>query len=146
MTMRLVFRILLIEDNADRVELFRSWVPAGVHIVWTKSAGSSIGVIRRDPGYVYGGILLDHDLQEQTITQADKGLSGTNVVIEIITHFSPDIPVLVHSTNPVQGPQMAKKLEQAGFWVSRIPMHYLEKENFTEWLQEARELWEDSQA
>ena len=45
------FRLLLIEDNQDRVELFRSWVSAGVHIVWAKSGGSAIGIIRRDPGH-----------------------------------------------------------------------------------------------
>jgi len=31
-------------------------------------SGSGHGLIRRGPGPVYGGILLDHDLQLQTMT------------------------------------------------------------------------------
>jgi CheY-like chemotaxis protein len=143
MNPKLHFRLLLIEDNPDRVELFRSWIPPGVHIVRARSGGSAIGIIRRDVGRVYGGILLDHDLQEQTITAADVRLSGSNVVLELINHFSRDIPILVHSTNQIQGPQMVNKLERAGFWVSHVPMYNLEEKNFAEWLQEARELWED---
>ena len=73
---RSLFRLLLVEDDSDRVEIFRSWVPAGVHIVWARSAGAAIGLARRDRGSVYGGVLLDHDLQQQAITADDKNLSG----------------------------------------------------------------------
>ncbi len=65
------FRLLIIEDDSDRIQLFQSWVPERVLTVVATSAGRALGILERDPGHVYGGILLDHDLEKQTITEAD---------------------------------------------------------------------------
>ncbi len=139
------FRLLVIEDNAERLKYFRTWVNSEVLIVWARSAGVALGLIQRDPGYVYGGVLLDHDLDEQAMTDIDLRLSGTQVAEALIKHFSSDIPVLVHSVNVIQAPRVASRLEQAGFWVTQIPMHRLTCHAFTNWLSEAMDLWEAMQ-
>jgi CheY-like chemotaxis protein len=92
------FRLLLVEDNIGRVEELRSWLPPWAKLVWAQSAGGALGLIRRDPGRVYGGILLDHDLGERAMTRDDELLSGTDVAIAIIEHFSTDIPVLIRTS------------------------------------------------
>ena len=137
--------MLVIEDNPERVELFRSWAAGNAQIIWARSGGAALGLIRRDSGNVYGGVLLDHDLHEQAMTEADLNLSGTQVAEALIQHFSFEIPVLVHSTNQVQAPLVVSRLEHAGFWVTHIPMYHLTGGAFGEWLSEAIDIWEARQ-
>jgi hypothetical protein len=137
------FRLLLIEDDIGRVEELRAWCPAWVHLVWAQSAGAALGLIRRDPGRVYGGILLDHDLQQRAKTEDDLTLSGTQVALALIAHVSSDVPILIHSTNQIAITPIVQQLEGQGFWVTRIPFYHLTEERFLAWLEEARELWED---
>ena len=137
------FRLLLVEDDIGRVQDFRTWLPPWAKLVWAQSAGGAIGLIRRDPGHVYGGVLLDHDLGQRAMTADDESLSGSNVAIALIEHFSIDIPILIHSTNQVQVPRVARQLEEKRFWVTRIPFYDMTKDAFLRWVQEAHELWEE---
>jgi len=137
-----MLRILLIEDDNERVIAFKSWLPADISLVHASSAGRAIGIIMRDRN-AYAGIMLDHDLREQIVTERDFFLSGSNVVKTIITCISPDIPILVHSMNPGCAPSMVKALEKTGFSVTRLPMIELNRENFNEWLGEVRDVWSD---
>lgn len=79
-----VLRILIVEDDPDRARRLQSWLPEGVRTVVVASAGRALGVLHRDRGSVYAGILLDHDLQEQAATDSDRHLSGSDVVDAII--------------------------------------------------------------
>jgi hypothetical protein len=137
------FRLLLIEDDAGREQLFRSWLPSGVVLRWAQSAGTALGIIRRDPGHIWSGVLLDHDLGERARTDDDATLSGTDVALALIEHFSIDIPILLHSTNRVQAPRVRRQLEQRGFWVSHIPFYDMTEERFVAWVEAVRELWLD---
>ena len=140
-----IFRLLLIEDDLGRVADFRGLLPEWAKLVWVQSAGSAIGLISRDRGYLYGGILLDHDLAQRAITEDDYSLSGTDVALALVEHFSIDIPILIHSTNQVHVPRIVRQLEDKGFWVTRIPFFDMSDSAFLEWLNEARELWQDAQ-
>jgi len=137
-----VIRILLIEDDNERVISIKSWLPADIRLVHAGSAGRAIGILLRDRN-AYAGIMLDHDLREQIVTERDFFLSGSNVVNTIITCISPDIPILVHSMNPGCAPNMVKSLEKTGFSVTRLPMREMTRENFNEWLEEVRDAWAD---
>lgn len=137
-----IFRLLLIEDDIGRVDEFRSWLPNWAHLVWAQSAGSAIGLIRRDHGHIYGGVLLDHDLVQRAMTEDDYSLSGTDVALVMVQNFSIDIPVLIHSTNQTQVRRIVHQLEEKGFWVTRIPFYDMTESAFLIWLEEARELWE----
>jgi len=92
------FRLLLIEDDAGREQEFRSWLPPGVLMSWAQSAGTAMGVIRRDSGHVWSAVMLDHDLAQRARTEDDLALSGTDVALALIDHFCVDIPILVHRT------------------------------------------------
>jgi len=129
-------RLLVVEDDISRINLFQSWCPITVRLVWAKSAGVALGILQRDRGKVYSGILLDHDLLEQTITSSDEYLNGFQVVQAIINNTSPDVPILIHSMNHLQAPLMQSQLEDAGFCVTRIPMSVLDQKKFLQWLDE----------
>src|SRR6056297_849675 len=101
------FRILMIEDDTERAELLQSWLPKDVIVVMASSAGRALGILERDRGYVYAGLMLDHDLQLQTATEADKGLSGSNIVDAVIRNIDRRTPILVHSYNRSKAPIMA---------------------------------------
>jgi hypothetical protein len=137
------FRLLLIEDDVDRVQSVRTWLPPWARLVWAQSAGGALGLIRRDPGQVYAGVMLDHDLAQRAMTAEDAALSGSDVALALIAHFSPNIPILVHSTNQVRVPRVVRQLEEQGFWVTRLPWYEMTEAAFLAWIQEARELWEE---
>ena len=138
-----VFRLLLIEDDIGRVEDFRAWLPSWAKLVWAQSAGSALGVIRRDTGRVYGGVLLDHDLEQRVMTVDDESLSGTDVALALVENFSTDVPILIHSMNHLKAPRDARQLEDRGFWVTRIPFYDLSEVRFRAWLDEARDIWDE---
>jgi CheY-like chemotaxis protein len=135
-------RILLIEDDKNRVKKIESWLPGDVRLVHAASAGRVLGILKRDKNQ-YAGIMLDHDLQLQAATANDTELSGSTVVKWIRDLISPDVPVLVHSMNHKLAPVMVKALEDGGFSVTRIPMEDMIREHFLSWLEEVRECWED---
>ncbi len=132
-------RILIIEDNTQREELLCSWVPPDVRTVIARSAGRAIGILERDRGRVYSGIVLDHDLQEKAATETDRYLSGQDLVDRIIRNVDRDVPILVHSVNASQGWIMAVRLQKQGFDVTHIPMSLLTAQAFAEWMGEVRE-------
>jgi hypothetical protein len=65
-------------------------LPSWAKLVWAQSAGAALGVVRRDTGRVYGGVLLDHDLEQRAKTVDDESLSGTDVALALVQHFSTD--------------------------------------------------------
>ena len=139
------FRILVVEDDPQRASLLQSWLPEDVRTVLVTTAGKAIGLLKRDSGNVYAGIMLDHDLQLQRTTESDFYLSGGDVVEAVIRYISNDVPVLVHSMNFSQAPLMASRLHKAGFSVIQTPMNELTRAILCQWLEEAREIWEDLQ-
>lgn len=143
------YRILIIEDDNDRVEQFTAWLPGDVRLVHAGSAGRALGILQRDSG-AYAGIMLDHDLQGQIVTREDFLMSGSTVVSRLIEAvppaLRPDIPVLVHSMNPADAPRMVMRLTSAGFPVSRMPMSAMTKQYFLRWLDEVRDCWDDRES
>lgn len=77
------------------------------------------------------------------MTGSDRSMDGNTVVDAIRRCVSNDVPVLIHSMNLGKAPAMVKKLESSGFWVTRLPMAELNEQNFGEWLEEVKEIWED---
>lgn len=81
------------------------------------------------------------------MTEEDSELSASDLLSLIIQHISPDVPVLVHSMNPVHAPVMVRSLDTAGYYVTRIRMCDLSRGRVLEWLAEARESgadqWDD---
>jgi CheY-like chemotaxis protein len=134
-------RILLIEDDVRRVERFQAWLPKDVIVVVARSAGPAIGILERDRGAVYSGILLDHDLQERAIAGVDSHLSGSDVARAIVQYVDPGAPILVHSMNPQRAPLMAKRLDDAGFVVTQAPMETLDRDQVLAWLESVREFF-----
>jgi hypothetical protein len=145
-----IFRLLIIEDNQERIATFKNWIPEKIPVVVASSAGKAVGILKRDSnkikknGRVYAGILLDRDLQGQKVTQIDQYLSGNDIIDVIIIHIDRNVPILIHSTNIHQSIKMKQQLEGIGYPVTKIPMTDLTKEKFNEWLNEAFELWKDS--
>jgi hypothetical protein len=70
-----------------------------------------IGIRQRDRGRVYAGILVDHDFQEQRITQIDQILSGSDLIRVIVRNISRRVKILVHSMNISRAPLMVETLE-----------------------------------
>ena len=109
------------------------------------SAGTAVGTLRLDSGFVYAGVMLDHDLQDRRATESDAMLSGRDVVDSMIEHLSRDVMILVHSVNEYGAASMIKNLRDAGFDVVRNSMDTLTENDLHTWVDEVRENWEDCQ-
>ena len=136
-------RLLLIEDNADRIAYFRAWLVGTPYVlIEATSGGQAMGVVTRG-GEGIAGIMLDHDLNSEPKTQQDHVTSGSNVVAAIAKHIPKLVPVLVHSMNVTKGEEMHRRLTGAGFSATRIRMSALTELRFKGWLEDVTESWED---
>ena len=136
-------RLLLIEDDTDRIALFRQWVVKTPFVlVEATSGGQAMGVVNRG-GEGVAGIMLDHDLNTSPKTEQDQITSGSNVVAAIMKHIPKTVPILVHSMNVTQGEKMFRRLQGSGFSATRIRMAVLDEPRFLRWLEDVSESWED---
>ena len=137
-----MLRLLIIDDSQRRIEMLREWLPGDVHPVSVTSAGRALRMLDLDPGKVYAGILLDHDLGQQVVNDAEHGLTGRDVARRIALRVAPEIPVLVHSMNWLGSSAMQQALEAAGFSVTRIRFEELTRERLLDWLEDVRSEWQ----
>jgi len=128
-------RILIVEDSLARMERLNEWLPDGVRLINARSAGVAIGMLKRDPGKVYQGIMLDYDLQSRAVVQSDLGMSGNDVMKAIVQNVDRDVPILVHSMNKTEPGRVVSELEGEGFFVTRIPMSKLTRSSFNDWIE-----------
>lgn len=150
---RLRARILLVEDDDARAALLMRWAPRGLHFVRARSAAPAIGIIQRDGTLrsrstsPYAGVMLDHDLYEQPVNAQDAAMDGQHVARALARHFSPEVPVFIHSTNDGGSAAMMAILREHGFDVVRTSMADLRQDPsaLLEWLHEVREAREDEQ-
>ena len=150
---RLRPRILLVEDHDGRAALIKTWLLDSMICVRASSAARAIGIIKRDGSLhndhppQYAGIMLDHDLDLQPLNAQDHAMNGQHVAQALCGHFSPDVPVFVHSTNPGGSAAMMAMLRDHGFDVIRCSQIKLQDDPtpLLRWLGEALEIWEDTQ-
>ena len=128
-------RLLLIEDRESRYLQFKKWLPPEARLVWVKSGGAALRTLSADDPDDYDGVLLDYDLQRQTVTPGEERVNGGVVARRLIEKRWNHVPVLVHSMNMQEGPGVADALAQEGFEVTRIPYVGLTKDAFTSWVK-----------
>lgn len=137
-------RILLIEDNAERIALIREWlIGTEFVLIEASSGGRAKGILRKGGTAGIAGVMLDHDLEQQPMTPTDLLMSASHLMDSIVFSIPKTAPILIHSMNASKPPHMEKRLKSEGFSVTRIRMAILNRENFHQWLQEVRDNWED---
>ena len=137
-------RILLIEDDAGRIQRVGDWLLGTEFVlVAARSGGQAMGVLRRGAEGV-AGLMLDHDLSNSALTVGDGQLSGTDLLPLIQRVLPRCVPVMIHSHSISKPPVMQRVLEQAGFSITRTRFHVLEEEplRFAAWLDDVRDAWE----
>lgn len=121
-------RLLLVEDDPDRIARFTAWCPPDARLVVARGGGRALGLLERDPGRVYA------------VNDAERLVTGTQVVQGILRCLDPEIPILIHSMNRGAARRMSTTLIAAGFGVSAIPMADLTRDRFLAWLDIVREV------
>ena len=135
-------RLLIVEDNQERLDRFREWIPDEFRLTCARSAGRALEILRLDAGRVYAGLLLDHDLDQNVAVASELTLSGRQVTERITRLIDPEVPVLIHSVNPLGARRMHQMLDDHGFHVTRIPFFQLNQQRLQRWLELVREEWE----
>lgn len=137
-------RILLIEDDPERIATFQSWLSGTEFVlIEASSGGRAMGMLRKGLTTGIAGILFDHDLEKQPVTDSDLCLSGSRLISAITHTVHRSVPVLIHSMNAQKPQWMQRALESAHFSVTRIRYVALTREHFHTWLEEVRDSWED---
>jgi hypothetical protein len=137
-------RLLLIEDSPHRIDIFRRWLAGSEFIlIEASSAGRALGLLRKGMTDGIAGLCLDHDLDQQPVTESDLRLSASNLMSAITLSLPRSTPVLIHSMN-VQKPVIMKRmLKSAGFSVTRTRFVALTQMSFENWLDEVRDNFEE---
>ena len=135
-------RLLIVEDSAERERIFREWISDDFRVTFAKSAGRALKVLELDAGRVYAGILLDHDLDQAVADESELKLSGRQVVERLVRTVDRDVPVFIHSVNPLGARMMEQNLVEYGFDVMRVPFFQLDQARLGRWLAIVREEWE----
>jgi len=135
-------RLLVVEDSDARVNKFREWIRAPFRATFVKSAGRALKVLELDAGRVYAGILLDHDLDQAMADDSERSLTGRQVVERLVRTVDRDVPVLIHSVNPLGARMMERNLVEHGFDVTRVPFFNLDRDRLGRWLEIVRDEWE----
>jgi CheY-like chemotaxis protein len=90
---RLKPRILLVDDNADRIETFRDWLASTEFVaIEASSDGRAMGVLRKGMTEGIAGHCLDHDIDNQPVTDTDLLLSGSHLIEAIVTSLPRSTP------------------------------------------------------
>ena len=140
-------RILLIEDDSGRIEVFTQWLKDTEFVLAiVRSGGQALGMLSKGSTEAIAGILLDHDLSDSPFTETDLRLSASNVIPLIKRKVRKEVPVLIHSHNTSKPPQMQRALEADGFSVTRIRFATLTEARFRLWLEDVRDSWEPEDA
>lgn len=144
-TLALRPRILLIEDDPERIATFRAWLTGTEFVqIEASSGGRALGILRKGMTEGIAGICLDNDLEKQPMTDIDHRMSGSGLISALTQSVPRSVPVLIQSMNAQMPPSMERSLKSAGFSVTRIRMVALTRELFHQWLEEVRDNWEDS--
>ena len=98
-------RILLIEDNPERIVLFRDWLVGSEFVlIEASSGGRAKGILKKGATGGIAGVMLDHDLDQQPMTDTDLLLSASNLIDSIVSSIPRSVPILIHSMNASKPP------------------------------------------
>ena len=126
--------VLVVEDNPERVELFRQWLEhPDVRLLHVRSGDGALNCLKDR----FDCILLDHDLQEGHPLGSKGKVDGRGVVDRLVqSGVNRRTPIVIHSMNPGGRNEMFLRLRANGFAVEMKP--------FAEWTAHwAAELRED---
>jgi CheY-like chemotaxis protein len=116
---------LILDDDPERHRLFRrGLVGTGVHVKAVDTATDAIDWLRENiPDFMF----LDHDLSDHgnTIEVAGTGMDVAQYVIKHHNRFH-HTTIVVHSLNPVYGPDMVRCLRLALLHVTGYPFIWKE--------------------
>jgi hypothetical protein len=138
-------RLVLLEDDAGRIDAFRSWTAASEFVlVVARSGGQALGMFSRGDTSAIAGLMLDHDLSDSPLTETDLLLSTSDVMPLILRRLRRTVPILIHSHSISKPMQMERSLVAAGFSVTRTRFAALAQDSalFARWLDDVRDGWE----
>ena len=93
-------RILLVEDDLRRIEIFTRWLQAPEFVLVTaRSGGQALGLLSKGAEGV-AGLMLDHDLSDSLLTSTDAMVSASNLMPLIQRNTPRHVPVLIQATTP----------------------------------------------
>jgi hypothetical protein len=99
-----MLRILIIEDDPDREQRLRSWLPSDMTPVVARSERTAIVALEMSKRWNCAGIVLHHGLEKLPASESDRFLCSRDVVNAVIRYVSKDVPILIHSVNETQVP------------------------------------------
>lgn len=117
----MVKKVLILEDDDTRIELFKKRFEEEDELHIVKHAQEAIDLLKENS---YDLICLDHDLGDQQMEwdEEDCGL----VVADYIHEHPVECPVIVHSFNTARAMRMVYQMSTAsykpGFWLGKAPI------------------------
>lgn len=111
--------VLFLDDDEARTGSFKSRCPRALT---TKTAQGMIALLEALEAPAEA-VYLDHDLDGQSYVNPHGKNTGTEVCRWIIMNEPKINRIVVHTHNHIQGPRMAKALENMGYNVELTPFY-----------------------
>ena len=104
-------RIFILEDDHERIELFRELV-IGHELTIAEDAATAIAILGSDSGFDL--FMLDHDLGNRQMVSNDDKNTGSEVVRWIVQSSMKCPTTIIHSYNPDGAESMFNALKKHG--------------------------------
>lgn len=130
-------KVLVLEDDQDRIAWFSHVLPKGAELIWTYTVRDFLARLAAlRGGSELSLVLLDHDLflmkKKEMMKRGQLGVGFEDYMTDINGECGTTAvakmpyvkcPVIVHSANEEDGPKMYKKLLKRGFDAHYFPYH-----------------------
>ena len=130
-------KVLVLEDDQERIAWFAHVFPKGVELIWTYTVRdflTRLAALRNSDELAL--VLLDHDLflmkKKELMKRGQLGvgfedymtdINGECGMTAVVKMPFVKCPTIVHSANEEDGPRMYKKLLKRGFDAHYFPYH-----------------------
>ena len=118
-------KIFILEDNQDRISLFREKLK-GHDLTIAETAQEAINALGTNKNAMtreshFDLIFLDHDLGGEEMVGTNGANTGSEVVRWMAQEMGSGPSIIVHSMNAPAALEMQEKLRDVGFYCHRVP-------------------------
>lgn len=135
------FRLLLVEDNQDRIDKIHTWLPVNFELVIAANVDQAVELLKQNNVNTFGAFMLSLDIYKLSSISSDLIPPNSSLEVNLALKLAKDSSVLVISNDIGLSNLIGQGINNAGFDVTSIPFENFEKGKFLTWAINAYMNW-----